>query len=413
MFKFKPEAVIATLFLLAGCGGSGSDSSSVPPEVNTPPFDLVPIQPSEARYERQQVLQVAVSKNKAFALEHNPTRGYPISDNGVSHNWGQSSIRWSSGFYPGILWQLTQFDDDSELLAQSKRWTLPLQPHAQWNGHDVGFLIDYSFGKAARSTLSDEYDETLKQAADNLLSRYDADVGAIRSWDNDSDFLVIIDNMMNLSLLFNASRQFNDDRYYNAALAHMQTTAREFVRSDGGSYHVVHFDENTGAVKRKRTQQGFSDSSTWARGQAWGIYGFALAYKETGDALALQTAKTMANYYLNKLPADNVPYWDFSATGDGEPRDTSAATIAAAGIWMLSKQVSGEDGETYKQASLTLIDALLNDEYLVMDENKSVLLKHATGNKPGNFEVDVSLIYADYYLLETLLMQEEILEWPL
>lgn len=402
------KAALGLSFLVTACGGGASGNEPQPE-----PFDIKPVDTVSATYTREQVLEVAITKSVSFAQSYSPENGYPISDNGVSFNYGQSSLRWSSGFYPGILWQLSHYSEDEELLEQAKRWTAPLEQTAEWEGHDIGFLVDYTFGKGYRSALVKGYDEIVNRAADKLLSRFNSDVGAIRSWDSDRDFLVIIDNMMNLSLLFNAAREFNDERYYNAALAHMQTTAREFVRADGGSFHVVHFNQDSGAVVHKRTQQGAADDSTWARGQAWGIYGFALAYKETGDEIALQTAINMANYYLNKLPEDNVPYWDFSVTDPAEPRDTSAASIAAAGLWMLGKQVAGDDGEVYRSASLALTDSLLNENYLVIDESKSVLLKHATGNKPGDFEVDVSLIYADYYLIEAILLQQEIIEWPL
>ncbi len=396
--------ISASLFIIA-CGGGKERRSE--------PFDIVEIAPVASQYTRQQVIDAARAKYLMYAQSHGPADGYPISDKDNTQQWSQLSLRWSSGFFPGILWQLGYQQEDPELLEQARRWTLPLSSTADWQVHDVGFLIDNTFGKGARILDDPSFDTTRKLASDTLLGRFNQTVGATRSWNDDSDFLVIIDNMMNLALLFDAARTFNDDRFYTAALTHMQTTAREFVRSDGSSYHVVHFSENNGGVKLKRTAQGLDDESTWARGQAWGIYGFALAYKETGQEIALESAINMANFYLNNLPEDNIPFWDFDVDDTQAPKDTSAAAIAATGLWLLGAQLPGQDGDTYRNASINLINAMLNDEYINVDLNKGALLKHATGNKPGEFEVDVSLIYADYYLIEALLLQQEIIDWPL
>ncbi|MFT5813061.1 MAG: unsaturated chondroitin disaccharide hydrolase [Psychroserpens sp.] len=403
------RVLFLTLVLVTSACGEKTEENQTPPMA----YDILKIDPISAQYSRLQILDVASTKYLTYAEKHDPVNGYPISDNNNTQQWSQASLRWSSGFFPGILWQLGYMQADLELLQQAERWTLPLRELATWNGHDLGFLIDNSFGKGSRVQPNRDFDDVRKLAANTLLDRFNQAVGATRSWNDRPDFVVIIDNMMNLALLFDTAKTQGDERYYDAALKHMQTTAREFVRSDGSSYHVVHFSEDNGQVIKKRTAQGASDESTWARGQAWGIYGFSMAYRETGDSIALDTAVKMANYYLNKLPNDGVPNWDFDASGSAIPKDTSAAAIAAVGLWLLGKQIPGQDGSTYMEASKELVNALLNSEYINLDEDKGALLKQATGNKPGNIEVNASLIYADYYLIEALLLQSEIIEWPL
>jgi unsaturated chondroitin disaccharide hydrolase len=399
---YNAFSVILLTFSLLGCGQESNET-----------FPIKEIPSINASYSREQVLEVAQLKYLTYAESHNPDDGYPRADDGVSGQWMRSPMSWSSGFFPGVLWQLYYLERQDDMYQQAVRWTLPLSVKADWDVHDVGFVIDYSFGKGSRIDPNAEFDHYRKLAADTLLARFNSKVGATRSWNDNSVFVVIIDNMMNLGLLFDAAHTFANDAYYQAAYAHMLTTAKEFVRPNGSSYHVVTFDGGSGEVLQRKTAQGLSAESTWARGQAWGIYGFAMAYHETGDTIALETARIMANFYLHNLPVDNIPNWDFDDSASSVPKDTSAAAIAATGLWLLGKQLSSDDGRIYQEASVNLINALLNEDYLSIDPAKSVLLKHATGNKPGNFEVDVSLIYADYFLIEAILLQSEIIDWPL
>jgi unsaturated chondroitin disaccharide hydrolase len=234
-------------------------------------------------------------------------------------------------------------------------------------------------------------------------------VRAIRSWNNRgrgarSDFRVIVDSMMNIELLFWASEHGGGRGLAAKALAHARTVARTHVRPDGSTFHEVVFDSRTGAVKRKRTAQGYSDSSTWARGQAWGLYGFTMAYRETGDAGMLTTARRVAYYYVSHLPPDHVPYWDFQAPAiPRAPRDSSAAAIAASGLLELSQlDPKPEAREYWLAAARATLRSLSSKAYLAKGTKSQSILLHGTSNKPhGHY--NRGLIYGDYFFLEALL----------
>jgi len=357
-------------------------------------------------------LEIAVKKYQKFANQLNINNGHPRA---IENNqWRQTHWQsWTDGFFPGILWQLSLIDDALE--NQAALWTLPLEQHALMSSHDVGFIINNSFGKAYRVTGDPKYLPTIEAAAQTLANRYNASVQATRSWDFGSyQFPVIIDNMMNLSLLFAASNLFDTQPYYSVALNHASTTAKHHLRENGSSFHLVDFNRETGAVISKSTVQGFMDDSTWARGQAWGIYGFTIAFIETGDNGFKETAIAMAKFFINHLPSDHVPYWDFNVDGVNAPKDTSAAAIAASSLWLLSNQVLDTAlGETLKDESLAITSSLLSSNYFNSNVDYPALLLHATGNKPAEKEVDTSLIYADYYFIEALLLQQGIIKYPL
>lgn len=406
----KTLSIVLLSLWLFGCGG-GEDGTQDHQTSIPPPTSNVPSEVKE-HYTRTQVLDVALQKYLRFAQDFNPTGGYPRTIKAGTEKWGQIQLTWTSGFFPATLWQLAYYSQEQAYFEQALRWTLPLASSAsEWQGHDVGFLIDYSFGKAGRITADSQFDNARRQASDNLLARFNNKVGATSSWDNKTAFRVIIDNLMNLPLLFDAARHFSDERYYQAAYRHALTTAKEFIRADGSSYHVVDFNADTGEVESRHTHQGLSDDSTWSRGQGWGIYGLALAAKESGDVGLLSASRKMADFYLANLPTDGVPFWDFNATGNNVPKDSSAAVVAAVGLWMLAEQLS--DGEKYRAAAKAQLAALLNNNYINLDAGADYLLKHATGNKPGEYEVDTPLIYADFYLVEALLLQEGVINWPL
>jgi unsaturated chondroitin disaccharide hydrolase len=245
--------------------------------------------------------------------------------------------------------------------------------------------------------------------ARSLATRYSPVVHAVRSWNNPSgapasDFRVIVDNMMNLELLFWAAKHGDDPALATKALNHALTTAREHVRPDGSTYHLVIFDSGTGAVKRKQTVQGYSDSSTWARGQAWAVYGFTMAYRESRDSRMLATARKVADYFVAHLPADKVPYWDFALPSlTGQPRDSSAAAIAASGLIELSQLDSDATRKArYLGAAKGILTSLSSKAYLAEGTSSRSILLHGTANKPGG-HYDRGLIYGDYFFLEALL----------
>ena len=318
---------------------------------------------------------------------------------------------WTSGFFPGLLWYASEFTGDQEFRKWAESRTASLEGQKNnANDHDIGFRIFCSYGNGYRITGDTVYKSVILTAAKTLASRYNPAVGCIRSWNHGSwMFPVIIDNMMNLELLFWASKNGGDPSLYDIAVKHALTTMQNHVRPDGGSFHVVDYDKSTGAVLKRQTHQGFKDDSTWARGQAWGIYGFTMVYRETGERSFLHTARKMADYFIGHLPEDHVPYWDFSAASmPNEPRDSSAAAIASSGLLELSTLVPDEASkQKYRKAALALLESLCSPAYLSEGTRMRSILQHATGHKPGNSEIDVGIIYGDYYFVEALLRYKD------
>jgi unsaturated chondroitin disaccharide hydrolase len=275
--------------------------------------------------------------------------------------------------------------------------------------HDLGFMLFDSFGNGFRLTNTTSYRDVALTAAASLATRYNATVGATRSWNNPSgapasDFRVIVDNMMNIELMFWASKHGGDPALATKALQHALTTAREHVRADGSTFHLVIFDSANGGVKSKQTVQGYSSTSTWARGQAWGLYGFTMAYRESNDSRMLATARRVADWYVDHLPADRVPYWDFQAPGiPNEPRDSSAAAIAASGLIELSRlETDATRRQRYLTTARETLTSLSSPAYLAEGTSSRSILLHGTANKPGGHS-DRGLIYGDYFFLEALL----------
>jgi unsaturated chondroitin disaccharide hydrolase len=314
---------------------------------------------------------------------------------------------WTSGFFPGLLWFLHESSGKKELRQWAEKWTAGLEEQKlNTRTHDVGFILNSSFGNGLRITGRKEYREVLLTGANSLATRFNPRVGCIRSWDHGTwSFPVIVDNMMNLELLFWAAKNGGDTKLREIAVSHALKTLAEHVRPDGGTFHVVDYNPETGAVKQKKTHQGFRDDSTWARGQAWGIYGFTVCFRETGDKRFLDAAVKLADYFLARLPADSVPYWDFQVPNvPQEPRDSSAGAIAASGLLELATLVPESAArDRYRQAAEKILGSLCSDEYLTRGTNIRSILRHATGSKPANSEVDVALIYGDYYFVEALL----------
>lgn len=341
---------------------------------------------------------------------------------------------WTGGFWPGSLWYMYEYTKDEKWKVAAQKWTNSLESN-QFNDkhHDIGFMMYCSYGNALRFDNNPKYQQILVQSAKTLTKRYSPIVGSIQSWNqrkskgdkNTWEYPVIMDNMMNLELLFYASKVTKDNTYKNIAIKHAEQTMKNHLRSDYGSYHVINYDPKTGKVLHKQTLQGFSDESTWARGQAWGIYGFTTTYRETKDKRFLNTAVKMADFFLDhqNLPADGIPYWDFNVGQVGyqpdwnfdpkrfveTPRDASAAAIASSAMLELSTFLKGVQKEKYYNAAVKMLKSLSTDQYLNTDKaNPYFLLKHSTGNLPSDREIDVPLIYADYYFLEGLLRYQKL-----
>ncbi len=333
---------------------------------------------------------------------------YPGSIPPGDEHWECTRIySWTSGFFPGLLWQLYDYTGEDRWKGAARRWTLPLEPLSRWEetNHDMGFRIFCSFGKAFRLTGDPYYKEVVLEAAGTLADLYNPNAGTILSWpwairERGWEHNTIIDNMMNLELLFWASKNGGEEDWYDMAVSHAKTTMEHQIREDYSTWHVVVYDSITGEVTGKVTHQGYSNNSTWARGQAWGIYGFTMTFRETGDSVFLETARGLADYFLDNLPEDHVPYWDFNAPGiPDEEKDASAAAIAASGMLELS-EYTGDD--KYYDRSVEILKSLSSPEYQAKGVNDAILL-HSVGSKPGGSDVDVPIIYADYYYVEALL----------
>ena len=318
---------------------------------------------------------------------------------------------WTSGFPAGTLWLLYEHTRAAELRTAAEKWTQALEgQRLRTSDHDVGFIINNTFGAGYRLTQNSAYLAVITRAAQSLGTRFNATVGATRSWDFGSwSFPVIMDNMMNLELLMNAAKLGGNMQYAEMAVKHALTTDANHFRSDSSSYHVVDYNPTTGAVVRKQTNQGLADESSWARGQAWGLYGFTMMFRETKDNRFLTRAQAVADYYTgsDRMPADGVPYFDFDAPVRADVpdhRDASAGAIAASGLFELARFAPQAASDRYLAFALRVVRSLSSEAYRAkLGENSHFLLMHSVGNYPINDEIDVAINYADYYYVEALL----------
>lgn len=315
---------------------------------------------------------------------------------------------WCSGFYPGTLLYLNEQLNDSSLYNEANRM-MQLLAKEQFNTatHDLGFMMYCSFGNENRLHPSDKNKEILLNSAKSLSTRFNPKVGCIKSWDSKpSDYLVIIDNMMNLELLFWATSVTGDSSFYKIAVTHANTTLKNHYRPDHSSFHVLNYDPLTGNVQRKRTAQGAADSSAWARGQVWGLYGYTVMYRATKDPQYLQHAQNIAQFVLShpNLPSDKIPYWDFNAPGiPNALRDASAASIMASALLELCKYVDADKASYYITTAEQILRELSSSKYrAAYATNGGFLLEHSVGHMPEKREIDAPLSYADYYFVEAM-----------
>lgn len=317
---------------------------------------------------------------------------------------------WCSGFFAGTLWQMYQYSHEQYWRenAVSNTWLIE---SAKWHRgtHDLGFMIGDSFGKAYQLTEEQSYRDVMLQAARTLCTRFSPKVGCIRSWDHNADkwkFPVIIDNMMNLEMLFEAYQLTGDKSFYDIAVSHANVTMKNHFRDDYSSFHVVDYDPVTGAVRSRVTHQGYSDDSFWSRGQGWALYGYTMCYRYTHDQRYLEQAKNVAKFLfsLKNMPEDGIFYWDMKnpAIPDA-PRDASSAALVASAFYELQGYVDAELGRQYKAYADKIVNSLINHYQAPVGSNQGFLLLHSTGHKPGNSEIDVPINYADYFYMEALL----------
>lgn len=316
---------------------------------------------------------------------------------------------WCSGFYSGTLWYIYEQTKDESIKGIAEKALKLIEPNQTYTGnHDLGFMMFCSFGNAYRITGNPAYKPVIFNSAESLASRYRPNIKSIQSWNKGKlwDCPVIIDNMMNLEMLNWVSENGGDARFAEISRIHSNTTIKNHFRPDFSSFHVVDYNLEAGTIKRKATWQGAADCSAWSRGQAWALYGYTMMYRFTRDKAYLRQAKGIADFILNhpNLPADKIPFWDFDAQGiPFAVRDASAAAIIASALLELGQFGSKKEQAVYLKASETMLVSLSGDTYRAKPgTNGGFLLKHSTGAFPLNSEIDVPLIYADYYYLEAL-----------
>lgn len=341
-----------------------------------------------------------------------------------------SANDWTSGFFPGVLWLLYNLTNDPYWSEQAKKNTSKLFPIQYFTkDHDIGFMIMCSYGLGYKLNADKTYKNVIINSARSLSTRYCAKAGTIQSWDSRIsrtgvkwDCPVIIDNMMNLELLFEATKLSGDSSFRKIAIQHANTTIKNHIRPDFSTFHLVNYDKTTGAVTDRDTWQGFARNSTWARGQAWAVYGFVMCYRETGDKKYLDIACNLADFYLKNLPQDKIPIWDFNVNDknlkpdwnytakiiEKSARDASAAAIVTSALFELSTFSPALYTKYFNVAKLTLQSLSCKNYLAEKESNGGFILKHSVGNMPRGLDIDVPLNYTDYYYLEALLRYDKI-----
>lgn len=348
----------------------------------------------------------------SLAIPRNIARG--------AKDWHYVSFEdWTSGFYPGVLWYLYEYTGDVKWKAQADKYSRYLTPLSVRSAtdHDLGFQVFCSFGNGLRLTKNKEYKDIILKTADTLATLYNPKVGTILSWPRSVPNMewpqhnTIMDNMINLELLFWASKNGGNKKLYDIAVSHATVTMNNHFRPDYTSYHVVVYDKKTGKKIKAVTHQGYTDSSMWARGQGWAIYGYTMVYRETKDPKFLDFAHKVTKVYLDRLPKDLIPYWDFDAPKIiNEPRDASAAALVASSLIELSTYTKDKTlAKTYLDKAEAMLAELSSKRYQSGNVNSAFLL-HSTGHYPNKTEIDYSIIYADYYYIEALLRLKKLKE---
>ncbi|MBE9601519.1 glycoside hydrolase family 88 protein [Pedobacter sp. MC2016-24] len=319
---------------------------------------------------------------------------------------------WCSGFWPGILWYAYEGTHDVKYKQEADKFSRELTPLSMMKAfdHDLGFQIFNSFGNGYRLTKNPEYKKIILSSADTLATLFNPRAGTILSWPRPVPNMewpqhnTIIDNMINLEMLFWASKNGGSKKLYDIAVSHAKTTMKNHFRADYTSYHAVVYNRETGAKIKAVTHQGYADNSMWARGQSWAIYGYTMCYRETKDPVFLDFAQKVSDVYLKDLPADLIPYWDFNDPAIPKaPRDASAAAVVASALLELSTLTKDKaKSKIYRKKAEQMLRSLSAAQYQSREKNSAFLL-HSTGHKPNGSEIDAAIIYADYYYIEALL----------
>lgn len=331
-----------------------------------------------------------------------------VSTDSVWHCRKATPDEWCAGFWPGILWYDYEITHDETIRSEAEKFTSSLEYLSKRPAfdHDLGFLMFCSYGNAYRLTGNPEFKNIILETADTLATLYNPNVGTILSWPRNVEILgghnTIMDNMINLEMLFWASKNGGSKNLYDIAVKHAETTMNHHFRPDYTCYHVAVYNAESGEFIKGITHQGYADNTMWARGQAWAIYGYTVVYRETHDPRFLDFACKVTDVYLDRLPEDYVPYWDFDDPAiPNAPRDASAACVVASALLELQGYCEGIRAENYKNAAVKMLGSLSGTAYRSGDKRPS-FLDHSTGHKPAGSEIDASIIYADYYYLEAL-----------
>lgn len=370
------------------------------------------------QFDAQKMLDYCIEKTITTMNEMNDVDSLPRNIYPEQTTWNKVGIQdWTSGFWPGILWYAFEASGDSAILEKALHTTEALEGvlEVPVDNHDLGFMLFCSYGNGYRLTKNSAYHDLLLVAADSLATLYNPTVGTILSWPAMREQMswphnTIIDNMINLELLFWASKNGGDSSLYDMAVKHAETSMTSLIRPDSTTYHVAVFDTIDGHFIKGVTHQGYADDSQWARGQGWSIYGYTMVYRETGDKKFLVTAQKLADKFIKMMPDDKISFWDFNDPAiPNAPKDASAAAVVASGLLELSAYSNSETSKwKYHQVAIDILAELSKDKYLSKDKNPSFLM-HSTGHWPNKSEVDASIIYADYYYIEALLRAKKYL----
>lgn len=391
--KMKKEPLIATILLVSMiCAGCKKNTMT-----------------NENWVDKALVNAEAQAILMARSLENQPDR-LPRSSTSDEKLITSLSDWWCSGFFPGVLWLLYEDRDNPELLHYASGFTNRISKE-QFNTstHDLGFMLYCSYGNALRITKNDSCKTVLINGARSLSTRYNDKVECIQSWGASEKwrYPVIIDNMMNLEMLMWAYKESGDSNFRHIAVSHADKTIKNHFRADNSSYHVVSYNPGNGEVEFQGTDQGYNDDSAWARGQAWGLYGYTMMYRETGNPAYLDQANKIASFILNhpNLPDDGIPYWDFDSPAiPDDYRDSSSGAIIASALLELAGYADEKTGNEYFRIAEKQLQALSSPEYTAeVGTNSHFILKHGVGNIPQNSEIDAPLSYGDYYYVEALL----------
>lgn len=312
---------------------------------------------------------------------------------------------WTNGFYPGLLW-ICYLAEKNELL---KNTAIEIEEKLDENivnftlpSHDVGFVWLLSSGIQYKINKNTESKRRLLQTANYLAGRFNIKGRYIRAWDSEdgNDIvpgLAIIDCMMNIPLLFWASEQTGDPRFSHIAKAHADTALKIFIDDDGAVRHICRLNQDTGEFIKAIGGQGYSENSAWSRGAAWAIYGFSMAYEYTKDNSYLDAACKVAKFFVSQLADDYVPAWDFRADSN-HIKDASAGAIAASGMLEIYKLTHDE---WYKKEAEKLIEGIV-ENCACFDNSRQAIVTKCTAYLPGNENIEVGLIYGDYYFAESV-----------